>query len=565
MRMHHVVFGRTRRVRRGHKRAQLAYAAGLGCAAAVASAAFSNPIVNTGSYVAAPNTNVSVPITVVDPAANPVSLDIEGMDLLLQLDNGMGTSPAINSVDALTGTVWPSGSTQDADAGNMPQFQGYTILTPSYGVAINDNGLLATASLASGGTEGVYSINLVGTAYTLNDSQFFDGNGNPVPGIFNNGYLTVTTHQWTGKAGTAWETGGSWSAGSKPTGTDSAYFPAAVPSSGPSIILGTGESVGAIAFDGSYTFNGGSLTIGSPSSAPPGGNIAVAPGVTATINSPLSLPQGTSVFGGGTLVINSSATVGGPVSVNQGALIFGATQHLPALSIGNGPVPATVTLTKTPPTAAGRVLVTQSLSLAGSTGAWLGTLDLGNGGLVVEYPAAGPSPIDTIADQITSGYAGGTWTGTGITSSAAATVRPGHGAVGYGEASDVLNLTGIATGTFMGQTVDASSILARYTTYGDANLDGKVDFSDFVTLSEHFGQTVGPGGWAMGDFNYDGKVDFADFILLSSNFGTLAPAQTAQIRTWETTVPEPASLGILAIGAMGLLTRRRRKRIARSA
>lgn len=52
---------------------------------------------------------------------------------------------------------------------------------------------------------------------------------------------------------------------------------------------------------------------------------------------------------------------------------------------------------------------------------------------------------------------------------------------------------------------------------GDANLDGDVDFSDFLTLSGAFGSE--DTTWAHGDFNHDGEVGFADFLLLSRNFG----------------------------------------------
>ena len=52
--------------------------------------------------------------------------------------------------------------------------------------------------------------------------------------------------------------------------------------------------------------------------------------------------------------------------------------------------------------------------------------------------------------------------------------------------------------------------------FGDTDLDGDVDFSDFLKLSANFGNE---GQWADGDFNGDGIVNFADFIVLSKNFG----------------------------------------------
>ena len=51
---------------------------------------------------------------------------------------------------------------------------------------------------------------------------------------------------------------------------------------------------------------------------------------------------------------------------------------------------------------------------------------------------------------------------------------------------------------------------------GDTNLDGRVDFQDFLILSTNFGQT---SGWSGGDFDADGTVAFADFLLLSTSFG----------------------------------------------
>jgi hypothetical protein len=63
---------------------------------------------------------------------------------------------------------------------------------------------------------------------------------------------------------------------------------------------------------------------------------------------------------------------------------------------------------------------------------------------------------------------------------------------------------------------------------GDANLDGRVNFPDYLLLSAGFGS---PGGWGDGDFDGSGDVQFKDFLLLSSNFGKSATAVTA--------VPEP--------------------------
>ena len=55
------------------------------------------------------------------------------------------------------------------------------------------------------------------------------------------------------------------------------------------------------------------------------------------------------------------------------------------------------------------------------------------------------------------------------------------------------------------------------TQFGDTNLDGDVDFADFLQLSSNFG--LAGSSWSQDDFNGDGSTVFDDFLLLSSNFG----------------------------------------------
>ncbi|WP_044493027.1 dockerin type I domain-containing protein, partial [Moorena producens] len=53
--------------------------------------------------------------------------------------------------------------------------------------------------------------------------------------------------------------------------------------------------------------------------------------------------------------------------------------------------------------------------------------------------------------------------------------------------------------------------------------DGRVDFDDFLLLSNEFGSVEGD---LKADFDGDGTVDFADFLLLANSFGAvdLVPA-----------------------------------------
>ncbi len=84
---------------------------------------------------------------------------------------------------------------------------------------------------------------------------------------------------------------------------------------------------------------------------------------------------------------------------------------------------------------------------------------------------------------------------------------------------------------------------------GDSDLNGSVEFADFLTLSSSFGQA---GGWGSGDFDGNGSVEFADFLALSRNFGGSAAASA---------VPEPDAVSLLAMaGLIGLYQTRSRRR-----
>lgn len=83
--------------------------------------------------------------------------------------------------------------------------------------------------------------------------------------------------------------------------------------------------------------------------------------------------------------------------------------------------------------------------------------------------------------------------------------------------------------------------------YGDANLDGSVDFSDFQSLLDHW--TMPKQGWSTGDWTGDGIVSFNDFQQLLNNWN---PAGLPG------NVPEPTTLALLALGGLAISRRRSR-------
>ena len=267
-----------------------------------------------------------------------------------------------------------------------------------------------------------------------------------------------------------------------------------------------------------------------------------------------------SIAGAGTL----SVVGGGVVTVLPQSVGGGLRKlTLGGLNISSGEVSLGTAVSHADKT----VLATGGLVLSGTSDAWTSTLDLGGNDLIVQGGS-----LSTVTNQVRQGFAGGSWQGSGGIVSAAASVNSTHlTALGVIQNST----TGTSSGSPLYATFDgvASSnldILVKYTYFGDANLDGKVDGSDYsrIDASTVAEKTAGAiSGWFNGDFNYDGVVNGSDYTLIDNAFnrqgailstlvaGPLA-TNTAQIATGSA-VPEPVC-GSAILLAWGLLGRRRR-------
>ena len=362
---------------------------------------------------------------------------------------------------------------------------------------------------------------------------------------------------------------GNWSAAANWTGVVPNGVGAAAGFAGvitaPRIVSVDGSiTLGSLTFDNaqSYTIGGsGTLTIESDQ----GATIDVKSG-SHTISAPLSFAAGETLTktGGGTLTINGTQTHGaeatlvasaGVTNLNSDAganlslqvndtVNFGATQHLGGLQIGAG---AAVNLTES----ASTTLVTPTLLIAGLPAAPAAKLDLNTGAAIVNY--AGDSPADAIRQQIVAGRGGRglgmSWTGLGITSSAAAAADPESRSVGYAENSE-LPLGPYAN--FRNQTVDDTSVLIAFTRTGDANLDGVVNDDDVTIVGASYAPGVEQAAWMLGDFDYNGFVDDDDVTLLGAFYNPGEPLLTAPGDS-VSAVPEPGTVASFATGLFGIL------------
>ena len=170
------------------------------------------------------------------------------------------------------------------------------------------------------------------------------------------------------------------------------------------------------------------------------------------------------------------------------------------------------------------VLTLTTLAIAAGTAGVLGQLDLGTNDLVLHN-----GNLAQVTNLIAGGYkesAGANWSGQGITSSAAASDTTHLTALGVELNNDGrgnrLFGTGTTAGLFDNQNAVLTDVIVKYTYFGDATLDGKVDGSDYARLDAGLASKNVLTGWANGDFNYDGIIDGTDVDVLDNAFNNFA-------------------------------------------
>jgi unsaturated chondroitin disaccharide hydrolase len=223
-------------------------------------------------------------------------------------------------------------------------------------------------------------------------------------------------------------------------------------------------------------------------------------------NDTLNISAGTYTIAGDPAKTTSNLTINdaGALFFTAGALGSGFNPiHLAGLNVLAGGT----AMVDTPESAADRsMLVVGAVSVAST-----GILDLNANDMIVHN-----GNLSSLTSLIKQGYnAGGApWRGTaGITSSFAASDSTYLSAIGI-----IQNVSSAAPiySSFDGQSSVISDVLIKFTVIGDANLDGKVDGSDYGWIDS--GVLAHATGWSNGDFNYDSIVNASDYTLIDNAY-----------------------------------------------
>ena len=529
---------------------------------------------STGSIYATPTAVVGL------PAGIPVSIVAAGGDHSLALVRGVVYAWGANNTGQLG-----NGTTSRISAANQVP----TAVNTSSGFIVD----------VMGGTASSYALAADGTIWSWGDNAYGElGNGtngsdNASNTIFNTpqhliapaGYvytgigagvssvhviatIGVAPSSWAQDSSGNWNDAANWTLG-VPNSVDAPVLFTAPPITATRTITTTTPiTVGNLSFTSpiSYIIQGtGSITVqANLASSVRGaaindyvGNQTVAPATLEfATSSNLNVSYGTILTLGapaGNVVLDSNVAV---TETGYGNVAFTSLVSLQSGASLNLTAPTTINSLSLGSNASTNVIAhsfyTNNLLTLGSLSlSSTSKLDIANNETIVHG-----GNITAITASLSTGYNGGAWNGSGIVSTTAA--------------SDTSHLTAVgslkATSAMMvgGQSLLAGDVLLKYTYYGDADLSGAVDGTDYSRIDS--GYLTQATGWNNGDFNYDGAINGSDYTLIDNAFnrqGAQLNAQlasaTAQVAASASAVPEPTSLALLGIGAASLLGRRRRR------
>ena len=463
---------------------------------------------------------------------------------------------AVNS-DTVNSSVYASVDSTNPDHLTLIVINKQNAVVPT-AINISNGGMYKTAAIYQL-TSGSSTPQSAGTM-TLNNPTAFNYN---MP-AYSVSVISLLSNQWLLSTGGSWASAASWSAGMPDGKAAEANFlssPSGITSPG-TVTLDGNHTVGQLTFNNSNSYtiaqgSGGVLSIddtGDTSGVNP--LISVQAG-NHILAAPLSLANGVAIntANGSTLTISSSINGSGGVTVSGGGSVilshpgsgimvrsFGSLNITGQLQIAPVLLPANRTL-----------LVAGSLAITGK-------LDLANNDL--DVPGGN---LTTIFNLVSQGYQK---PGRSIFSSSAAgdtthltTLGTIQNSVDGTTTGLPLYASGTVNGLFDTTSPAAGDVLVKYTYFGDANLDGKVDGSDYSRIDNGYLHAL--TGWYNGDFNYDGYVNGSDYTLIDNTFNRQGTTESANVLdphalvTAQVAVPEPAMNAILLTTVVGMLSRRR--------